>query len=359
MRNLIFVLTFVAGVVILASCGSEETEKKKMVRPVKSMIIGNAVNATGKGFPAVTKESLESEMSFRVGGPIVKYNVVEGAKVKKGDLIAQSDPRDFRVTLKSTEARYNQAKAESDRYHRLWKKGSVAKNDYDSRYATYLEAKATLDDAKNALRDTRLYAPFTGFYGPKLAEAGDKVRVKQAITTIVDLSVIEINTTIPEQLAVQFKNFDKYEVHLEVYPDIVFNATLKNLEKKPTPEGYPLHLYLDHINNPDDKEQVKVAAGMSCRVNIILDETEGQKERVIIPLTAIFESDIENSTAVWVINPESDIVTKQNIVVGNIVGNNAILITEGLTLGQQIVIAGVHRLSEGDKVNNIDILKQN
>ncbi len=357
MRNIILSITLMVSLAILSSCSSEAPEKKQVVRPVKSMIIGNAVDATGKGFPGVTKESIESKMSFRVGGPIIKFNVVEGARVKKGDLIAEIDPRDFKITLKSTMARYNQAKAESDRYKRLWKKGSVAKNDYDTRYATYLEAKSNWEDAKNGLNDTKLYAPFSGFYGAKLAEVGDKVRVKEAITTIVDLTVIEVNTTIPEQLAVQFQNFDTFEVRIEAYPDAVFKATLKNLEKKPTPEGYPLHLYLNHTNYPEDKTQMKVAAGMSCRVNISLKKTEGAVAAIIVPLTAIFESGTEKVTTVWVINPDDNTVKKQKIVMGAIVGNNAIKITEGLSLGHQIVIAGVHRLSEGDEVNFVDILK--
>jgi len=357
MKKLIFAITFLAAITILAGCGSEEVEKKEIIRPVKSLIIGGNSDPTGKGFPGVTKESQESKMSFRIGGPIIKYNVVEGAKVKKGALIAEIDPRDFRVAVQSTEARYNQTKAESERFHRLWKKGSVAKNDYDRKYANYLEAKAAWEDAKNALKDTKLYAPFTGFYGPKLVDIGEDVRKKETITTLVDLSVIEVNTTIPEQLAVQFLNFDKYEVRLETYPDIVFNATLKELEKKPTPEGFPLHLYLDHVNKQNNK--TKVAAGMSCRVTINLKSGSDEMERIIIPLTAVFEGELDKSTSVWIINPDNNTVTKQNVTVGDLIGNDAILITEGLTLGQQIVIAGVHRLTEGDKVNNIDILKSN
>ena len=342
MKNLIFAITFLAAITILAGCGSEEVEKKEIVRPVKSMVIGGNSDPTGKGFPGVTKESKESEISFRVGGPIIKYNVVEGAQVKKGALIAEIDPRNFRIDVQSTEARYNQTKAESDRFYRLWQKGSVAKNDYDRKYANYLEAKADWEDAKNALKDTKLYAPYTGFYGPKLAQLGDKVNVRQSITTLVDLSVLEIITTIPEQLAVQFLNFDKYEVRLETYPDIVFNATLKELEKKPTPEGFPLHLFLDHVNKHDNN--TKVPAGMSCRVNIILKETSDEMTKIIIPITAVFEGDLDKSTTVWVIDPDNNTVTKQNVVVGDLVGNDAILITEGLTHGQQIVSAGVHRL---------------
>ena len=209
MNKLTFLLVAIVGTLMLSGCGSEETVKKETVRPVKSIIIGDAGDPEGKGFPGVTKENQESSMSFRVDGPIIKYNVIEGAKVKKGELIAEIDPRDYKVTVQSTEARYNQTKAESDRFYRLWKKGSVAKNDYDRRYANFLEAKAAWEDAKNALKDTKLYAPFTGFYGPKLAQLGEEVRRKQPITTLVDLSILEVNTTIPEQLAIQLANFEK------------------------------------------------------------------------------------------------------------------------------------------------------
>jgi len=336
---------------MLTSCSEDDTVKKEVVRPVKSMVIGNVIDPTGKGYPGVTKESIESKISFRVGGPIVKYNVVEGAKVKKGDIVAEIDSRDFRIDVQSTQARYNQAKAEADRYHRLWKKGSVAKNDYDRRHANSLEAKAALDNAKNALEDTKLRAPFSGFYGSKLVEIGDKVKVKQAITTIVDLSVIEISTTIPEQLAIQIANFDKFEVLLEAYPEITFSAKLKQLQKKPTPEGFPLLLFLDHTNNPDDPSKAKIGAGMSCRVNISLKSNSDKPEAIIIPLVSIFENPADKKTVVWVIDPESNTVKMQTVVLGSLTGNSSVKITEGLSMGQQIVIAGVHRLTAGNKVN--------
>lgn len=354
MNKLSILVVALIGLWMFSGCGSNETEKKERIRPVKSLIIGDIGDPSGKGFPGVTKETQESEMSFRVDGPIVKLNVIEGARVKKGALIAEIDSRDYKVAVQSTEARYNQTKAESERFYRLWKKGSVAKNDYERRFANFLESEAAWEDAKNALSDTKLYAPYTGFFGPKLVDVGTEVRPKQAITTIVDLSVIEVNTTIPEQLAVQFQNFDTYEVHIETYPDKVFKATLKELEKKPTAEGYPLHLFLDHVNNPNNPKQAKVSAGMSCRVNIILKQVKGDKGIIIIPITAVFEGDSDDNTAVWIINSENNTVSMQNVVVGDLYGNDAIQIVEGLSIGQQIVVAGVSRLTEGDKVNVLE-----
>lgn len=357
-RTITFITT-IATILLFSSCGSDPVEKKSRIRPVKTQTIGDFNDPTGKGYPGVTKENQLSEISFRVGGPIVQYNVVEGERIKKGALIAEIDPRDYRIDVQSTKARYDQTKAESERYYRLWKKGSVAKNDYDLKYANYLEAEADWEDAKNALKDTKLIAPYTGFFGPKRAQLGDKVRARQPITTLVDLSALEVITTIPEQLAIQLLNFDSYEVRLEAYPDIVFKASLKELEKKPTPEGFPLHLLLDHENQPQDNTQIKIAAGMSCRVTIILKNAADVKSRIIVPITSIFEGDVDNSTMVWVINTNNNTVKKQNVVAGDLVGHDGVEITKGLSVGEQIVIAGVHRLQEGDTINNIDILKSN
>ena len=343
---------FTLCIIGLMTACSTPAPKKNKVRPVKSIIIGSYIDGTGKGFPAVTAEKEESDISFRVGGPILKSNIIEGGRVKKGSLIAQVDPRDYVVKVKATEARYNQTKAESDRFYRLWKKGSVAKNDYERRFATYLEAEAAWEDAKNALADTKIYAPYAGYFGKKLANIGEEVRPKQSITTLVDLSVIEVNTTIPEQLAVQLLNFNDYTVTFETYPGKVFKATLKELEKKPTAEGYPLHLFLSHTNTR--KDPVKISTGMSCKVNIEMKKTDDNKGKIIIPISAIFESNTENLPAVWVIDPESKTVSKKVVTVGALQGNDAIEITEGITLGQQIVTAGVYRLTEGTKVNILD-----
>lgn len=347
LKNITLLLSVIA---LLVGCGSDETQVEKVIRPVKSITVGGFSGASKKGYPAVTKENQETEISFRIGGPITKYNVVEGAKIEKGALIAEIDPRDYRLDVQAKKARYDQAKAESERYHRLWKKGSVAKNDYDKALANSLEAKSAWGDAKNALADTRLLAPYTGFFGPKLAQLGDKVQVREAITTLVDLSVLEVNTTIPEQLAVQFESFESYEVHFETYPDIVFNASFKQLEKKPTSEGFPLHLVLDSKNEKGEKYKEKVTAGMSCRVIISLKETENKDKSIVIPITSVFESDIDDSPIVWIIDEKSKTVKKQKVVIGDIVGNDAIKIKEGLVAGQQIVIAGVHRLTEGEEV---------
>jgi RND family efflux transporter MFP subunit len=356
MKRLTHLLYAVVILVFFTGCGSEEAPKKEIIRPVKTMVIGSIEDLAGQGYPAVTKPVLESELSFRVGGPLIKTNVIEGAFVKKGELVAEIDPRDYIIAEQSAKARYEQAKAESERYKRLWQKGAVAKNDYDRKYANYLQAKAKWEDAANNLKDTKLYAPFDGFYGPKLVDVGTEVRPKQAITTLSDLSLIEVVTTIPEKLAVRFGDFESYSVVFDIYPGRVFNATLKDMGKVPTPEGFTLTLYLDHKNDPNDPDQIKISAGMSCRVNINLKNNSGQASQIVVPTAAVFEGETDKVPSVWILEGSGDVrtVKKQHVKLDGFAGNDYIKIAGGLTPGQVIVAAGAKRLVEGQKVKILD-----
>jgi len=354
MKRLTYLFYITAVLFFITGCGSEEAPQKEIIRPVKTITVGSISDLEGQGYPAVTRPYQESEISFRVGGPIIKMNVIEGANVKKGDLVAEIDPRDYIIAEQSAKARYIQAKAEAERYMRLWKKGAVAKNDYDRKQANHLQAKAAWEDAVNDLKDTKLYAPFSGFYGPKLVDVGTEVNPYQPITTISDLKTIEVVTTIPEKLAVNFRYFDSYQVIFDIYPDTVFTATLKDLGKVPTPEGYTLTLYLDHKNDPNDPHQLKVTAGMSCRVNIKFKNDE--KNKIIVPASAVFQGETDKTPSVWLIEGDGEVrtVKKQHVKLGGFAGRSYININDGLQPGQQIVAAGAKRLVEGQQVKILD-----
>jgi RND family efflux transporter MFP subunit len=357
MKKLTSIISIVVFSLLIAGCSSKEEVHKEIIRPVKSMLVGSAADLAGQGFPATTKASQESELSFRVGGPIIKMNVIEGAKVKKGELVAEIDPRDYKIAEQSARARYDQAKAEADRYERLWKKGSVAKNDYERKKAAYLMAKAEWEDAVNNRKDTKLYAPFTGYYGKKLVDVGQEVKAKQPVTTLSNLDIIEVATTLPEQLAVRFRDFQSFSVVFDTYPDKSFKATLKEMGKVPTAEGYPLRLYLDHVNNPNNPDQPKISAGMSCRVNIKLKNDNTGSSDIIIPTAAVFEGETDNTPAVWILEKAGNnlyTVKKQHIKLDGFADRNHVKVVGGLTAGKQIVVAGAKRLVEGQKVKILD-----
>ena len=178
------------------------------------------------------------------------------------------------------------------------------------------------------------------------------MKPKQPITTLSNLSVIEVLTTIPEQLAVKFRHFKSYNVIFDTYPNKVFKATLKEMGKVPTPEGYPLRLYLVHKNDPNDPDQVKISAGMSCRVNIKLKDVSEVDKQIIVPTSAVFQGQTDNTPSVWLLQKTDTVYTvkKQHVKLDGFAAKDKVKIASGLKAGERIVIAGAKRLVEGEKV---------
>lgn len=338
---------------LLYSCGSDE-KIEEIIRPVKVMEVSNVYDYQLKDFSAVTQETQESQISFRVSGPLIKLLVDEGQKVKKGQLIAEIDPRDFEINLMAKEAKYEQTKATKDRFEVLYKKDAVSKNELDLRVANYLQAKSNYEDAKNALSDTKLRAQFSGFIDKKFVENFDQVNAGQVIVTMIDVSVMEVKFYIPENIAVQFRKFSTAKARFEVYPGVEFSTTLKEVGKKAESEGFPVTLYLDHKNLKDGEHLI--GPGMSCVVNLILKEEPLQEEAsvVYVPFESIFSAGNEELPSVWVVNKISMTVSKKNISVGEMVLQDYVQVLSGLNSGEVVVTAGVSQLQEAQKIKFIE-----
>ena len=353
MKTIKVIYLILFSTLVFYSCGTEETVEE-IIRPVKVMEVSNVYDYQLKDFNAVTQETQESQISFRVSGPLVKLLVDEGQNVKKGQLIAEIDPRDFKIDLMAKEAKYEQTKATKERFEVLYEKDAVSKNELDLRVANYFNAKSNFEDAKNALSDTKLRAQFSGFIDKKFVENFDQVSAGQVIVTMIDISVIEVKFYIPENIAVQFRKFSAAKARFEVYPGVEFNTSLKEIGKKAESEGFPVTLYLDH-KNIKDAEYI-FGPGMSCIVNLILKEEPLQEEAniVYIPFHSIFSAGNEELPSVWVVDKSSMTVTKKNITVGEMVLQDYVQVLSGLNSGEIIVTAGVSQLQESQKIKFVE-----
>lgn len=125
-------------------------------------------------------------LAAKVGGYVTDVKVVEGQKVKKGDILAEIDSRDYDNTLRQTasnlislEAKKKDAESSFRRISQLYSKGVVAQQQYDTTSANFAESKANYDaisaqvaQAKLNLESTKIRAPSDGFIAKKSVEVG-------------------------------------------------------------------------------------------------------------------------------------------------------------------------------------------
>jgi len=338
-----------AALMVFSACGKkEEPVKEEVVRPVKTMVIKSGLGPGVHKFAGVVRGSRRSELSFKVSGPLVELPVEEGQQVKKGQLIARILPRDFENAVKEAQARAVEAENQYKRYRELYAKKQVSKADFDRYRAARDVARAQLEDARNALKDTRLKAPFDGVIAKRYVENYQKVQAKQPIVFLHDINQIEILVDVPELIIAELrenKELTKAWAEFQAAPGKKYPLKMKEFSTKADPATQTYQVVL----TMDQPKEANILPGMTCTVVSELSGNAKTAAGIKIPAIAVL-NDADGKSYVWVLDKKKMTVHKTVVKVGPLTGSEDIVVTEGLKGGETIVTAGITQLREGMKV---------
>ena len=345
----------------------EEVALKEIIRPVKAMKVADQATFTDTRFPGIAEATRQVDLSFRVGGPMITRPVNVGDEVKKGQLVARIDPRDYQVNLRTVQGQLVKAKsvlqraqADLDRVVRIQKQdpGAVSqtlvdknRQNRDSAKAEINSLVAAVDQAKDQLSYSYLKAPFSGIITKTYAEAFEDVKPKQPILRILDPSKIEMWINIPENMISLLPYVSNIQVHFDAL-GIDVSAEVKEVgtEASQTTRTFPVNLIMDQ---PKDAKILPGMAG-SAFGDVNLPDTPEESE-YIIPVSAVFTG-TDNKSYVWIIDESSMTVKRHEITPGKLTGRG--LNVKGLQTGQWIATAGANTLREGQKVTILQPGKQ-
>ncbi len=327
-------------IMCFSACRSSEMEKKSVVM-VKTEVVKPYRSELKITYPGRIRAMEDVDLSFRVAGPIVKIPVDAGGFVKKGALIAEIDPRDYKLQLSATEAEYNQIKGEAERVIELYKRGSVPVNDYDKAVSGLQQISAKYSSHKNALKDTRLLAPFDGYIQKKYFDVGETVGAGMPVLSMINTQYFEVVIDIPSSDYIRQNSFREFSCVADVYPDKSFPLELMHVTRKANlNQLYNMRFRLQPV------EGYNLAAGMS--VNVTIDYNPGEQTMTEIPLSALMEKD--GKASVWVYLPSEGKVKNREVKVRQILKDGSVVLDSGLENGDIVVSAGVHKLKEGMQV---------
>ena len=344
----------------------EEVPQKEVVRPVKTVTL----RSNGKGglwqYYGTLQGGKRVDLSFRVSGPLRNIAVDKGASVKKGQLLATLDPRDYQTQLKQAQAQQKQAQAQYEnaaadfkRYENLYKQKVIPKSTYDT-YKTQMNvalsslnvAKASTTAVRDSLRDTELRAPFDGVIVDRMVENFQDITAKQTIFILQDISMLEIVFNVPENDVIwatraASANPDSpvsIRAKFDAIDDKIFPLTIKEfvLQADRGTNTFPVIAVM-----PQQKD-VMLLPGMNATVEVeVSDDSDGSERVFTVPQTAVVTSG--DQTYVW--RCENNVVNRV-IVQQNTPHNNGFIeiSSEQLKDGNMIVVAGAHLLHEGQKV---------
>jgi len=354
MRNLLIngaAIVAVGVLVVLAGCGRDEVvEKEPAIRPVKVMTVGGGNDDQVRSFPGQVEASDQVDLSFRVGGPLIEFPVLEGDFVKKGQTVARIDPRDYRIQLDAARAEVERTDADFRRYSALYERDAVSKAQLDQALAARDIARALAEDAEAALGDSSLRAPFSGRVAEVFVENFQDVQAKEPILSLVNVKKVEIVVDVPENLVAAFRTIQldsRFAARFDAAPDREFDATVSELATQADPRTQSFRVTFT-LPQP---EGVNVLPGMT--VSVLRYAPPGELVDIVVPAIAIF-SDEAGSPHVWVVDRGTGAIERRSVRTGDLAETGSIVVLEGLAQGEDVAISGVSRLRDGMTVQPVE-----
>ena len=330
---------------LLSSCAAGGNEKKQdfIVKTTQAVPVSHQDD---KEFSFIAQPFRTSELSFRVGGPIDRFDVYAGNRYKQGSIIAEIDPRDFRIRKERSEAVFHQAKAEFDRIQKLYDKGNISASVYEKAKADYITAKTTFNTASYELEDTRLIAPFNGYAGEVYMEKFQEVKAGEPVMSFIDIDQLKLEIYVTQDIARTAQALDTIQVRFDTQPDKVYEARIVEVSKGTTRNNLS---YLLTALLPN--KEGKLLAGMSgkARLNnpsIATDTPSG----VAVPQTALCHRPTEGDY-LWIVNTDTRQVSLRKVKKGDLLPNGYIAITDGLHPDETVATSGLRFLSDGMKIS--------
>lgn len=404
------------GVGTMAGCGKEESPDRPVVRPVKAIRVADPSGLAKRTFPGRAKGTQEVDLSFRVSGPLISRPVNVGDEVKKGQVLATIDPRDFEVDLRAARGQLERARAElaamrkarpedirrlkaaveqdeaalklaDADYRRVMSikaedPGAVSQDMIDRRLEAMVRAEAELRQTKEKLRIGQI-----GDRPEDIAAKEAEIRSLQAsVASRKDqLSYTELRAPFDGTIVATYvKNFEDVRARQSIVRlvdpsriEMVVNIPENLISLAPSVEKvwvrfdqFPEREILATIKEigkeasqttrtypvtliMDQPEGFKVLPGMAGRTGRVEGQLPGQDQEMEVPVSAIFSPDETGKTYVWVIDEKTMAVQRREVKT-DILTDHGVKITEGLKPGEWIATAGVYSLREGQQVKILE-----
>ncbi len=342
----------IASLVALVGCANRaENQPPRQVRVVR--VAAGAPEAPARFAGEVTARR-ESELSFRVAGKLVSRRVEVGERIRKGQVLAQLDPSDYRLAVENLRAQLAASRAEREfaredlaRYGELSAQNFISQPELDRRRTIFRSAaektaalQAQWEQARHQLAYTDLIADRDGVVTAVKAEAGQVVAVGQTVARLAQLDEKEVSIQIPEHRLAEVEVGQRVEASLWADGERRFLGRIREIAPAADPAS---RTYSVRVTLLEGQESAQL--GMTATVWLRQDGAP-----IVIPLSSVFTLPSDpGQPRIWRVDELRRTVGSVPVRLGELAGGDRIAVA-GVAEGELIVSAGVHRLQESEAV---------
>lgn len=336
----------------LGACKDRSANPAERAALVRTELVQPQAGQTSLTLTGEVQARNRADLSFRVSGRVIARLVDIGAHVNSGDVLARLDPAEQQAELDAAiagvaaaESQLRVAKATFDRQSSLISSGFTTRVAYDQAQeqlrtaeSTLESAKAQLGTAREALDDTELHARAAGVITARSLEVGQVVQAAQSVFTLAQDGERDAVFDVPESMFLGDVDHDHVSLALVSGPDVTAVGSVREISPAVDPRNSTVRVKVSIQNPPAAMTLGSAVAG-----------TAGTKvaSGITVPWTALTATG--SKPAVWIVEPRTGTASLKPVVVGAYEAG-AVLIKEGLQVGDRVVIDGGKLLSAGQPV---------
>ena len=232
-------------------------------------------------------------------------------------------------------------KAEAERVMALYDQNVATADAYDKARYGLQQITAKYENARNQLADTKLYAPFDGYVKRRRFDPPTVVAAGMPVITFLSGKNPEVELFIPASTYIRRREIASFAAVFDFLQGQKIPLRLLHVD----PSANANQLYAVRLALPVNTE-IAATPGMNATVEVAMrQETEASVE---IPASALF-SNGDKTSYVWIYRQDGTIA-RRRVEVARLHTDGTATIADGLNEGERIVVAGVHKLTEGQRV---------
>ena len=343
----------VLAVVALAGCGAPEADSAQVDAAEYARVINVEVSALATErfveeirLTSVALANQDVQVAAEESGVIRELFVDRGDVVNEGEPIARIDDRVLGAQVAQARAAAELAEQTWQRRKRLWEEDRVGSE------IAYLEARfaaeqsaASLEGLEQRLARTVIRAPFAGVLDDRFVDVGAMVNPGDPVARLVDLNPIKVVAGVPERYAREVRVGEEATVEFEVLDREPFTARIGYVGSTVDPQNRTFRIEVE-IANPDRVVKPQMVANMAVTRQAVSDA-------IVVPQDALVR--VENGYVVYVLAERAGTtVAEARPVTLGPARRNRVVIEEGVTEGEQLIVVGHRSVADGDRVNVVE-----
>ncbi len=283
------------------------------------------------------------EVTPSASGRIREITFEAGQRVEDGAVLVRLDDEIERADLAEAEAQLLEARRALQRAQALKKSSATSQAAVEKAVVVQATAQANRDRAARRLRDKTVTAPFPGIVGFARVEQGARIEPGDTVTTLDDLSTVEIDFSLPENLYGRITPGKTVIATATAFPGRRFSGTTERIDSRIDPVSRAFRARAV-VANPD----YSLPAGMFMHLTVVLDS----RNALTVPEEAImFEGD---QAFAFVIDKTGErmVARKRPMELGQRSFGNVEII-EGIAEGEAVITRGVQKAKDGRPVRMV------